>query len=451
MALSGDGFRSHKMTLKAQQLLHRARIKFIIGEGDTSQVCQPFDREAARSGKGCMRDAVDITTSHRVWGTHMDQWDLVHVAIYGYLYLMRRPKIIRSPFKSTNMLMSERVDFTLWLEKIKDFIVSGAKYIGEGEVTPRSLLPGWYANIDPEVKSKAAGIVKGSGGWSDTEMLVELAAELSIPVQKIPEYQTCYFVETSTDPGGVGRDIAPAPRRVGPELDVNAGLTSFELKPRGLKGPELFEHMSRFSARNEARRTTPLLLKGLGSPHLDLAVGSRVEIGSGGRHRIVSDQVRLIKPSQQDLTEGAILRDVGAKTASIKVPKRMLNRLGEVNHMCVLANSEGRIERLKAVAELAASIDKAQVMKKHRSDAKRADDEEEIRGKESKGIAKLIASGGTCLEAAHLTVPEMRGVALVHLGVDLKKGAKALVQNAFKAAVREKANWEPRGAGDVGL
>ena len=34
-------------------------------------------------------------------------------------------------------------------------------------------------------------------------------------------------------------------------------------------------------------------------------------------------------------------------------------------------------------------------------------------------------------------------VALVHLGVDLKKEAKALVQNVFKAAVREKANWEP--------
>ena len=143
------------------------------------------------------------------------------------------------------------------------------------------------------------------------------------------------------------------------------------------------------------------------------------------------------------MTEGAILREVGTKTASIKMPKRMLNRSGEVNHMRVLANSEERIERLKAVAELAASIDKAQVMKKHRSDAKRADDEEEIRGKESKGIAKLIASGVTCPEAAHLTVSEMRGVALVHLGVDLKKEAKALVQNAFKAAVREKANWEP--------
>lgn len=301
------------------------------------------------------------------------------------------------------------------------------------------------------MKSKAADIVRGSGGWSDTEMLVELAAELSIPVQKLPEYQTCYFVGTSTDPGGVGRGIAPAPRRVGPEVGVDAGLTSLELKPRGLKGLELFERMSRFSARNGARRTTPLLLKGLGPPHLDLAVGSRVETGSGDRHRAVSDQVRLIKPFQQDLTEGAILREVGAKTAPIKMPKRMLDRLGEVNHMCVLANSEERIGRLKAVAELAAPIDKAQAMKKHRSDAKRADDEEEIRGKGSKGIAKLIASGGTQPEAAHLTVPVMRGVALVHLGVDLKKEAKALVQNAFKAAVREKANWEPRGAGDVGL
>ena len=85
----------------------------------------------------------------------------------------------------------------------------------------------------------------------------------------------------------------------------------------------------------------------------------------------------------------------------------------------------------------------AQAMKKLRCDAKMADDEEKVRGKESKGMAKLIASGGTCPEAAHLTVSEMRGITLVHLGVDLKKEDIALVQNAFKAAIREKANWEP--------
>ena len=87
-----------------------------------------------------------------------------------------------------------------------------------------------------------------------------------------------------------------------------------------------------------------------------------------------------------------------------------------------------------------------QAMKKLRCNAKRADDEEKVRSKESKGMAKLIASGGTCPEAAHLIVSEMRGIALIHLGVDLKKEAKALVQNAFKAAIREKANWEaPQG------
>lgn len=72
-------------------------------------------------------------------------------------------------------------------------------------------------------------------------------------------------------------------------------------------------------------------------------------------------------------------------------------------------------------------------MKKLRCDAKRAGEEEKVRGKESKGMAKLIASGGTCPEAAHLTVSKMQGIALVYLGVDLKKEAKALVLN-------EKAN-----------
>jgi hypothetical protein len=55
--------------------------------------------------------------------------------------------------------------------------------------------------------------------------------------------------------------------------------------------------------------------------YLDLAIDPSGE----------GDQMSIIEPAQQELTEGCILRESGASVASQKMAKRRLNVLGEVN------------------------------------------------------------------------------------------------------------------------
>ena len=55
----------------------------------------------------------------------------------------------------------------------------------------------------------------------------------------------------------------------------------------------------------------------------------------------VSDQMKNLQPTMLDLTEGAILRDVGNLTGTVKMPKRILNMLGEINAYSVFANNPG--------------------------------------------------------------------------------------------------------------
>lgn len=57
MLLCGDGFHAHKFTVLAQICLRAHKTLHLIEEGDSSQVNQPFDREAAKHGKVRIADA----------------------------------------------------------------------------------------------------------------------------------------------------------------------------------------------------------------------------------------------------------------------------------------------------------------------------------------------------------------------------------------------------------
>ena len=46
--LSSDGFHAHKFTIAAQRKLLEARILHLIEEGDSSHVCQAYDRFVAK-------------------------------------------------------------------------------------------------------------------------------------------------------------------------------------------------------------------------------------------------------------------------------------------------------------------------------------------------------------------------------------------------------------------
>ena len=383
--LTGDGFHAHKMTLVAQQLLAASKIIFVIEEGDSSQCNQAFDRQVAKHGKSLMRAALDIVSRHNVYQNHIDQYGLLLISLSGIRELIEDPEVVRNSFRSVNMLFSRRVGLDAWLIKIKDFLVRGSKFQDEGVITPRMLLPDWYTQWPADRKQGALKIVSEGDGWSDLDMLKELRSFTGMSAKELMGYQTCWFVETA-DPNAVA-DQSPAPARV-VTYNPNSTLSSFSLKPPGMKGEELLKHMIKF----RKRHTEPLnrVYDTRHADHLDLAIANRVECHhQSGRHVEVSDQLKAIMPSEADLTEGAIMREVGTRTASVMMPKRLLNALGEINAYCTVANDPDRIKRLQRVAELAASIDAMKRFEAEASKAKAADNMESSKSYAPAGIEKL--------------------------------------------------------------
>ena len=433
---TADGFHAHKMTLKAQQVFRDHKIMLIIEEGDSSHCNQAFDRAVAKHGKSVMRASLDITTRHRVFSGQVDQYGLLLIALGGIRRLKEDPDIIRSSFKSVNMLFSCRLGLEQWLKKISGFLIGGAKFQDEGVVTPRSLLPEWYTQWPEERKQGALDIVSNGNGWTDVEMVKALRDYTGLGLQDLAAYQTCWFVETS---GPSIEDIDPvtAPARA-QTVNPNSDLSVFSLKPKGLTGPELFSHMVKFRLRM-ARPTTRNYDLGH-ADYLDLGISQRVEVFPSGKCELVSDQLRATMPTQDDLTEGAIMREVGTKTASIRMAQRQLNSLGEVNAYCVYANHPDRIKKLKGIMELAASIDEMKSVDVAVKKTKATETMESLLIHVPPGMKILRADFS---KHAEMTVNQMKGIAHKYMKRTLKGKNKQQFADAF-AAARDELGWKLR-------
>lgn len=373
-----------------------------------------------------MREVLDVVMRSNSFGTHVDQWDLLLVGLHSIRALKNHPSIVKSSFKSVNMLFSARLGINLWLKKIEDMLVRGAKFQDEGVITPRILLPDWYTNWPTRRIQDALDIVDAGSGWHDVDMLDKLMKATGMSVSDVAAYQTCYFVEKD-DPTGAVKFYSTQPMR---QLNPNASLRSFMLHPPGKKGYELFQHMCRHRSRKvlEVKRTYDLPV----IDHLDLAVDARVEM-RGSRHVLVSDQLRILHPTATELTEGAIMKEVGTKTASVKMPKRILNTLGEVNAYSCFANDTERLQKLTSIAELASSIDTIKGIAREEKDSKALKKEEELKRVHApKGLQRL--QSGEDIES--LTLSQLHAVAVVYMHTTLKTNLKQQsCVDAFKTLV----------------
>jgi hypothetical protein len=100
-------------------------------------------------------------------------------------------------------------------------------------------------------------------------------------------------------------------------------LSTFALKPKGLSGEELLNHMCQFRNRRVKGKLVP-------SAGLDI--------------EYTSAQMSVVQPSTTDLVAGNILRSTGGVGQYRMMPLRRLNTVGEINNHCVTANSENRIK-----------------------------------------------------------------------------------------------------------
>lgn len=145
--ITGDGFGAHKMTVKAQEVLASANIQFIIEEGDSSHVNQPFDRTVAKNGKGTASEVLEQLRSTKACGTMLTQYHLVHVV----LAMVRKIDTVEKDdnvwsksFRACNLHPDHRMDFPHWVKKIENFLKAGSDFAAEGQLDRRNMLPEWW-------------------------------------------------------------------------------------------------------------------------------------------------------------------------------------------------------------------------------------------------------------------------------------------------------------------
>jgi hypothetical protein len=124
---------------------------------------------------------------------------------------------------------------------------------------------------------------------------------------------------------------------VAAQKPVTDGLVSFQLKPAGLKGMDLFEHLKKYTRRH-------------------LPKGEVLEPSAALDVEMTEDQKKIVAPSAEDWTCRELLKDAGGHGATMKLAKRKLDSIGDVKAHCCIANAPERIEKLQRALNLAASI-----------------------------------------------------------------------------------------------
>ena len=107
--MTADGFHAHKMTWKAQMTLYVLKILFVIEEGDTSHIDQPFDDKVARDNKCIARRGLDTLRAHGPLGPVIDQYSLV--VILCHCVRETPDDAWEASFKACNLHPDHRVPF----------------------------------------------------------------------------------------------------------------------------------------------------------------------------------------------------------------------------------------------------------------------------------------------------------------------------------------------------
>jgi len=117
-------------------------------------------------------------------------------------------------------------------------------------------------------------------------------------------------------------------------MNPTDGLNTFQLKPEGLSGTDLFEHMNNFRSIHNNKYLPSFYL------YID----------------VEETQQSVIYPTEVELTKGRIMRDTVGLNASLKMAKRKLCNLGYIKPHCGIQNSDDMMKKLKTQLQLASSI-----------------------------------------------------------------------------------------------
>ena len=344
-----DGFGAHLASLDAAQVRRDHKILSLKEEADSSHANQAYDRMVAKTDKmakteslGMMRSGIKFVNKGVV-----DQWGLVHVGMFAIRSTKRDTWTIS--FHACNLDPRTRVSFLDWCKKIDHFLQAGQEFKIETEamLDKYSYLPSFWHGMSPVEKRAVVAIVNKHGSYT-VDCCKELYGSCHIPYKDMQNLRVC--VECAAEcPAQLDRG-ALEPSEVAAHVNAEVlagkavstsiidGLQTFELKPKGTTGEELFAHMI-------MKRAISPSSKALLSPscYLDL------EVSDGNRSVLAAAIGRHVSKRE-------IMRDAGGNGANTKLAARKLDQMGFYKSHSGLTNSEDVMARRKNQFMLAKSV-----------------------------------------------------------------------------------------------
>jgi len=337
-----DGFVCHFGSPKALDVYYKNKILLVKEEGDTSHVCQIYDQLPAKQDKAECKFWLDkLRHIASLTKGVVDQWILIAIALQAVR--AGTPDMWINSAKRVNLHPDFRRPFMIYMQEIAHFLVAGQTFKMEtysNDIYP--LLPPLWHSMLPAEKRTVMSIMDRHGGLFTVNCVNELFFNARVMHKDMQKLRICVDAAKANPLHlDMGMPLEDSRSHVCPEVvaavaamaPATQGLVTFQLKPAGLKGVALFEHMLTFRTRFAEDPAT---------------ISIDVEM--------TDDQRRIIAPTDQELTMRAILKDAGGIGAMKKLARRTLNNTGAITNHCGLMNHPERISKLMSALQLASSI-----------------------------------------------------------------------------------------------
>ena len=397
-----DGFGPHHNSLSAMEMRANGKCISLKEEGDSSHVNQAYDKFVAKGDKKSACDSLNFLRSARYRIGHgMDQWSLVHVVLQ--CVKGTSADTWTNSFKACNLDPRTRVDFKAWCDRISQYLLAGQTFKKEENVTVGdvfAMMPSFWKGMEVSERKEIQEIIKRHNNEYTVECVKEIQNNCHVPlkdmhnIRLIDECVTKYtgLVEWNNVNQAIPHEVE-SPHAEVEQVEkllknANDGLSHFELKPAGLKGCDLFDHMLKYRGQ-QMGETNP-------SDYLGIEVSNT--------------QKGIIMPTERELTQGKIIRDTVGLGAQLKLAKRKLDNLGYIKSHSGIQNDKERLKRLKSQLTLAASLAEINVMKESEKSDKEEDTKNDYRKVAKQAYDKYMANINNMEK---LTKKEMAAIMLV--------------------------------------
>ncbi|KAL7528028.1 LOW QUALITY PROTEIN: hypothetical protein ACHAXR_004391, partial [Thalassiosira sp. AJA248-18] len=337
-----DGFGPHLNNYEALKMREDAKILSIKEEGDSSQVNQAYDKEAARSDKRQQRQSLSYIRILKGSNNFVDQWSLVHTGVAAIRYTKENGIIWINSFIAVNLHPKFRLSFEDWCKKIGPHMQASDsfKLVTQDNVDEYTLLPAIWQAMVPEEKKKAVEIYRKHNSWSP-DCLVELKNEFAITMKEFASGWPLITLHISSE---LPDEVAYVESRRGTATD---GLSLWKLIPPGMEGQELFDHAIGFRCREYAKDA-----KSIAEHKLSDSLGIISPLKTG----FPKHQQDFFRVDYHHVVERSLMDDVGGNVNLKHAAQAKLDNLGQVKSHSTFVNDPKRQERAKERAELGLSM-----------------------------------------------------------------------------------------------